>query len=484
LAIPVVLAAAGLWFTAQQDTRQQNIENQRARAERKLAVQRAQDEALQAYLSQMSELMLNRNLLEAKEGDPVYTLAQARTSTAITRLDAAHNRSVVRFLSDAGLTGSLLRGIVLEGADLSGADLLSANLSNANLVSANLRGAILVDSNLSGANLAEANLSGETQFSGANLSEAFLVRADLTNAWLCCNVVLSNANLDGANLSNADLYGADLSNVFLRGADLSNADLREGDLTSANLRDAKLSKALLLDANLATALVRGADLSGANLAYANLANASVGGADMSGADLTDANLRYTSGVTKETLEKQASDLEGASMPTGTGKNITTVFEPAFVLSSADWRISRFPPEKIDEVTLAAKAGRNVLTFTNPSDVFDPSNPSENKELPAPENTEEWVSWFQRHPSLDISEPVSVRVGGLSGKQIDVGASSTREVPLYPGIRAVPYGDWKDRYVIVDVGGETVVINVSAPTYADTFFQKAQKVLDTVEWRGG
>src|ERR687897_793276 len=63
LAIPVVLAAAGLWFTAQQEARQQNIENQRAKAERglaeqraqaerELAVQRAQDEALQAYLSQ------------------------------------------------------------------------------------------------------------------------------------------------------------------------------------------------------------------------------------------------------------------------------------------------------------------------------------------------------------------------------------------------------------------------------------------------
>jgi hypothetical protein len=59
LAIPVVLAAAGLWFTAQQDQRQQDIENERARqalkiedqraaAERELAVERAQDEALQA----------------------------------------------------------------------------------------------------------------------------------------------------------------------------------------------------------------------------------------------------------------------------------------------------------------------------------------------------------------------------------------------------------------------------------------------------
>src|ERR671911_1606237 len=90
LAIPVVLAAAGLWFTAQQDQRQQQIETDRAEAERELAEQRAQDEALQAYLDQMSQLMLERKLLEVEQGvpvhepgDPVHTLAQARTSTAI-----------------------------------------------------------------------------------------------------------------------------------------------------------------------------------------------------------------------------------------------------------------------------------------------------------------------------------------------------------------------------------------------------------------
>src|SRR5215216_4298533 len=98
LAIPVVLAAAGLWFTSQQDQRQQQIENQRAEAERELAEQRAQDEALQAYLDQMSQLMLDRKLLEAEQGDPVHTLAQARTSTVILRLDSEHNESVTRFL--------------------------------------------------------------------------------------------------------------------------------------------------------------------------------------------------------------------------------------------------------------------------------------------------------------------------------------------------------------------------------------------------
>jgi hypothetical protein len=38
---------------------------------------------------------------------------------------------------------------------------------------------------------------------------------------------------------------------------------------------------------------------------------------------------------------------------------------------------------------------------------------------------------------------------------------------------------------VDVGGETVVIDVAAPADKfDQFLPKVQKVLDTVEWRDG
>ena len=66
LAIPVVLAVAGLYFEAQLDERQRNLENQRAEAERELAEQRAQDEALQAYLSQMSSLLLEKDLRESQ----------------------------------------------------------------------------------------------------------------------------------------------------------------------------------------------------------------------------------------------------------------------------------------------------------------------------------------------------------------------------------------------------------------------------------
>ena len=72
LIVPAVIAAGGLWFNTQQQDHQLKIQEQRS-----------QDEALQAYLDQMSQLILRRdrpNLLEAEEGDPVYTLAQARTS--------------------------------------------------------------------------------------------------------------------------------------------------------------------------------------------------------------------------------------------------------------------------------------------------------------------------------------------------------------------------------------------------------------------
>ena len=84
----------------------------------------------------MSSLILNKNLLESEQGDSVYTLAQARTATVITRLDADHNKDVMRFLMSSGLAGkspsgeqtpsgepsiNLLSGIDLSGADLEGA---------------------------------------------------------------------------------------------------------------------------------------------------------------------------------------------------------------------------------------------------------------------------------------------------------------------------------------------------------------------------
>src|SRR5215213_9234092 len=207
LLVPLVIALGSWAITWQLE----KLENQRAEAERELAEQRAQDEALQAYLDQMSHLILDRQLLEVEQGDLVHTLAQARTSTAILRLDAEHNESVTHFLITSGLavrskdSPRLLRGSTLSHAKLSGAHLPNADLGDADLSGADLSNALLLNANLIVADL-----------SGADLSNALLDNADLV------------ADLSNADLSGASLLGADLRDANLIGADgITNAELEQ-----------------------------------------------------------------------------------------------------------------------------------------------------------------------------------------------------------------------------------------------------------------
>jgi uncharacterized protein YjbI with pentapeptide repeats len=482
LAIPLVLAIAGFWFTTQQEARQQRIEtqraqeaqkieNQRAEAERELAEQRAQDEALQAYLDEMSHLLLEKDLRTSDENSEVYTLAQARSATVIQTLDADGNRNVIRFLNEANLTGISGQSSIslLAGADLRGAHLESIDLR---------------DIDLSDANLSDANLSEDYLFD-ANLSHAYLRDADLSSAYLSGANLSNYADLRNADLSDADLFDADLSSADLFDANLSHADLSYTDLSGADLSDADLRFANLDGANLRSAYLRDANLSSADLGQAS-----------------QANLTGAEGVIKERLEQRAKSLEGTIMPDGTiypGQYATREFEPSVSFEIGEgWQMTE--PETTDRVFIQTGPKGGQLLFTNPRHVFDPSNLSEPKEVPAPENTDEWVSWFQRHPNIATSKPVPVRVGSASGKQIDVMVTSTPEnypkeicggqpcVPLYPlseenGI--VDYEGYKDRFVIVDVGGETVLIDVGAQADRfDEFLPEAQKVLDTVEWNGG
>jgi uncharacterized protein YjbI with pentapeptide repeats len=238
LIVPLALAVIGLWFAAQQDARQQQIETQRAEAERKLAVQRAQDEALQVYLNQMGSLLLGNGLRKSEEGSEERTLARARTLTVLGRLDTSHKTPVLQFLVEADLV-QRVEGrdpiISLTGADLSEADLFEADLSGAHLDDANLSGAYLRYAILSKAHLDDANLSG------AGLRYAILSRANLFFANLFF-ANLSEAKLSGAVLKGADLSKANLTSANLSGADLSGADLSRADLSEADLRGADLSR--------------------------------------------------------------------------------------------------------------------------------------------------------------------------------------------------------------------------------------------------
>jgi uncharacterized protein YjbI with pentapeptide repeats len=201
LIVPLVLAVGGFVFTIQQDARQAMIENQRDTRERQLEEQRAQDAALQAYLDQMSQLTLEKDLLVSEEGTAVRTLARARTRTVLAQLDSRHKGSVVQFLYEASLLEQERPVVSLSDVRLRGADLSHLNLR------------------------------------GADLSEADLSEADLSFA------TMSGVDLSGADLSEADLSFASMSGVDLHGADLSKANLTNTDLSKANLLLADLSGA-------------------------------------------------------------------------------------------------------------------------------------------------------------------------------------------------------------------------------------------------
>jgi uncharacterized protein YjbI with pentapeptide repeats len=320
--VPLALALIAVWWTtAQENVRQQEIEARRAQAEQVLAAQQAQDEALRAYLDQMSQLLLEQDLRSSAEGSSVRALAQARTVTVFGSLGPDRKRTVIEFLYEASLINGDNPVIPLNNANLSGIDLSSRYLKDRritgdpNLEGINLRGADLSEADLLSANLTKADLSG------ADLSEADLRWAYLYDAKLF-RADLREADLSGANINNGlppdDLVyvsNVDTSVVSLQGADLTQADLSGADLSGADLSGADLSGA---DLSGAEQLLSGADLSGVDLSNADLRSAllpprGLPDVDLSGADLTGADTLF---ITPKKLAQQAKSLKGATMPNG------------------------------------------------------------------------------------------------------------------------------------------------------------------------
>lgn len=268
LVVPLMLAAVGFWFSAQQDARQRVIEDKRARIEREIEAKRAEQVTFQAYLDQMGALLLDRGLRTAGKDSDVRRLARARTLVVLDALSPPRQERALRFLNEA----ELIQGsppeeqpvISLKYASLPKSDLPHRIL---------LRGTNLQQANLSGSNLAYIDLRG-TYLAGAHLEDTDL----------------EGANLEGVNLEGAYLGGADLSGANLSGVDLSNAEQLWEKGTDKWERGAGLT---------------GADLGGANLEGADLSNAYLGGANLKGANVSDEQLAA------------CKSLEGATMPDGT-----------------------------------------------------------------------------------------------------------------------------------------------------------------------
>jgi Pentapeptide repeats (8 copies) len=143
LIVPVVIAGGGLWFNRQQRERELEIARQQREQELDISERRTQDEALQAYLDQMSDMLLPNkdrpSLYKARAGDSLSSVARARTLTALPRLDEDRKARVVQFLHESGLITKNRPILDLSDTDLSDTDLDGAVLDNADLAAADLR---------------------------------------------------------------------------------------------------------------------------------------------------------------------------------------------------------------------------------------------------------------------------------------------------------------------------------------------------------
>jgi hypothetical protein len=139
-------------------------------------------------------------------------------------------------------------------------------------------------------------------------------------------------------------------------------------------------------------------------------------------------------------------------------------------------------------------GDAQLSIVNPHAVYKPDVLTE--PTVAPENVENLVAWFQKHPHLHADKTVSTTYGGWSGKGFDMTADAPPGlgflectdpcVPIFPLMedgRIVFFEGYKIQTSVSEVEGEPVVVTIqSPPNEFDEFLPRATEVVKTVEWR--
>jgi uncharacterized protein YjbI with pentapeptide repeats len=451
LAISAVIGVGAILFSARQAEQQQEIQHTQAN-----------DDAIQTYFNRMGILLTEEDLRTSPDDSEARTLARSRTLTILSRLDPEGRSRVLEFLLEAELIQRIQQKdpvINLNGANLSGAFVpVDTDLSYADL---------------SGTDLSDANLS-ET-----NLSTAYLVDSDLHNANLS-RATLSYSDLGLADLSNADLSDTDLTLTKLNDADLSATDLTGADLWQADLNDAKGVTERTL---------------GEKAGY-------VGDTTMPDGHMSEVHTTGSGKWGEYPNGKIPPGITGMEIPTG--EYDSDEFVPAFHFEVDKGWDTTGDVEATDYIALAVGVKKDKsysdeggVFITNPSYVVDTSNPDEIKEVPAPESVDEWVLWFQKHPDLVVTpEQKPVNVGIASGMQIELNASTSENTPntcgnscvaLYVtnlGVGVVAVEHRTDRFLILDVGEETVLIDISIPAdNSKEFTSKAKKLLNTIAWTG-
>ncbi len=202
------------------------------------------------------------------------------------------------------------------------------------------------------------------------------------------------------------------------------------------------------------------------------------------------------GIEKETKPRPLPEYDKALQP---GEYRSEEFEPSLSFRVGDgW--TNVPPESSEFLALQ-RGEMGGVYFFRVKEVYEPARMGMPNVVEAPKDPKGWVAWGRHHPYLRTSEPEQVEVGGVEGKRIDVVVGDLPEdyrgrcgtdcvdigrvegVPPLKNDIFAP-GDAKERVTFLDVEGETVTISITSPAIVfEDFVPEAQKVLDSVEWRG-
>jgi hypothetical protein len=205
------------------------------------------------------------------------------------------------------------------------------------------------------------------------------------------------------------------------------------------------------------------------------------------------------GAGGEQQQPKARPLPGSAQDLRPGEYRTEVFKPALSFTVGKGWALECCHEGPDYGSLHPPGEQTLFKFVNVAEVYKPSEliDMSGETTPPPADL---VGWFEQHPYLQTDKPQQVTVGGIKGEQFDVVIG---DLPKdYPEGLCAPSDcvqltvgsvgeDWaveegnKDRVTVLeDVKGQEVIIDFGSPaTEFDEYWPEAEKVVQSVKWKG-
>lgn len=200
LIIPFSVALLGWLYKEAEKSKNQKIEEERARSE-----------SLNSFFNGITDLLKDHDL-SGKPSNQTKAMAKTRINVTLSQLDGSRKGQLLQFLYESDLIdispklkllGANFNDSILDQIVLGGSEIRGAYFQNASIKEANLNGIMLNSSNLE-----NANLSGS---------------------------LVDNSDFGYTNLKNSKMKNMDLTTVDFIGADLTSADLRGSTIKQSQL---------------------------------------------------------------------------------------------------------------------------------------------------------------------------------------------------------------------------------------------------------